>query len=155
MKNLFTALFLTASFFVANAQTKNSQISKLYQNYLTLKSALVSDQAANATKAANAFIKTAGTIDYKLISEGNIEKLKKDATAISNEKRIQKQRSYFFNLSDNMIAIAKKYKVSDSSAYVQYCPMAKGSWLSDSKKIANPYYGSQMLSCGTVQSELK
>jgi hypothetical protein len=33
--------------------------------------------------------------------------------------------------------------------------MADGSWLSDEKQIANPYYGKSMLSCGSVKSEIK
>jgi Cu(I)/Ag(I) efflux system membrane fusion protein len=43
--------------------------------------------------------------------------------------------------------------------YVQHCPMAdnnKGAdWLSTEKEIRNPYFGSSMLTCGEVTSELK
>jgi hypothetical protein len=54
-----------------------------------------------------------------------------------------------------MIALTKQFKLSDKPVYVQYCPMADGSWLSDEKQIVNPYYGKSMLSCGSVKSEIK
>ena len=54
-----------------------------------------------------------------------------------------------------MAAIANHFKVSSTPVYVQYCPMAKGQWLSDEKEIKNPYYGNSMLTCGSVKSEIK
>lgn len=155
MKNIFTILFFTALIFNAPAQTKNAQISALYQNYLSIKNALASDQFENASKAASQFIKTAGIINDKLISKENSNALKKNASAISGAKTIQKQREFFNNLSENMIALTKKYKLDNKSVYLQYCPMAEGNWLSSEPKIVNPYYGSKMLSCGSVKSEIK
>ena len=115
----------------------------------------LADDAEKTSTAASEFIKTASTIDYKQVSEGNLNILRKDATAISEAKNISAQRETFFNLSDNMIALTKEFKVSEKPVYVQYCPMADGSWLSDESKILNPYYGKSMLSCGTVKSEIK
>ena len=38
--------------------------------------------------------------------------------------------------------------------YVQFCPMANGgegaNWVSKEKAVKNPFYGSQMLTCGKV-----
>jgi Cu(I)/Ag(I) efflux system membrane fusion protein len=31
---------------------------------------------------------------------------------------------------------------------VMYCPMAKGGWVQRGSKVANPYFGTEMLSCG-------
>ena len=43
--------------------------------------------------------------------------------------------------------------------YKNFCPMyndKKGAiWLSETKTIKNPYYGKKMLTCGSVQEELK
>lgn len=155
-KYIFTiALSLLAFISIAAQKTANTTVTKLYDQYIVIKNALASDDADQTSKAALNFIKTAGTVDAKLLSEGNINSLRKDASAISDSRNIQKQREYFYNLSDNMIAIAKKFRLADSSVYIQYCPMADGSWLSNEKKIVNPYYGSQMLSCGSVKSEIK
>ncbi|ASW73450.1 hypothetical protein IQ37_15400 [Chryseobacterium piperi] len=155
-KYIITAVFSLFSMISISAQSKsNAQVSKLYQNYITIKAALASDDADKASKAATEFIKTASTIDYKVVSEGNLTILKKDATAISEARNINSQRENFFNLSDNMIALTKQFKLSDKPVFVQYCPMADGSWLSSEKQIVNPYYGSKMLSCGSVKSEIK
>lgn len=155
-KHIITALFSLFAIVSVSAQLKSdAQVTKLYQNYITIKDALASDNADKTSQAATEFIKTASAIDYKVLSEGNVSTLKKDATVISNAKDIVAQRESFFNLSDNMIALAKQYKVSANPVFVQYCPMADGSWLSNEKKIINPYYGSSMLSCGSVKSEIK
>ncbi|SDR09390.1 Protein of unknown function [Chryseobacterium soldanellicola] len=154
-KYIFTVVFSLFTIISFSAQSKkDAQVSKLYQNYIAIKSALASDDADKTSKAATEFIKTASAIDYKVVSEGNLNTLKKDATVISDSRTITAQRETFFNLSDNMIALAKEFKLSDNPVYVQYCPMADGSWLSDEKKIINPYYGSSMLSCGNVKAEI-
>lgn len=154
-KYIITAVLSVFSIISVDAQKSDPTISKLYSQYIQIKDALASDNADKTSQAAINFIKTAGTIDAKLLSEGNINALRKDASAISESRNIQKQRQYFYNLSDNMIAITKKFKLSDKIVFVQYCPMAEGSWLSNEKKIVNPYYGSSMLSCGSVKSEIK
>jgi len=137
---------------VAAQSKKDAQVSKLYQNYIAIKSALASDDTDKTSKAATEFIKTASAVDYKIISEGNLTTLKKEATLISDARNIAAQRETFFNLSDHMIALTKEFKLSEKPVYIQYCPMADGSWLSSEKQIANPYYGKSMLTCGNVKS---
>ena len=154
-KHIITALFSLFAIISVSAQLKSdAQVTKLYQNYITIKDALASDNADKTSQAATEFIKTASAIDYKILSEGNVSTLKKDATVISDARNIASQRETFFNLSDNMIALTKEFKLSEKPVYVQYCPMADGSWLSDEKQIANPYYGKSMLTCGNVKSTI-
>jgi hypothetical protein len=81
--------------------------------------------------------------------------LLKDAGKIVESNDLAKQREVFSNFSDNLIAVAKAVKLSDKEIYLQYCPMKKASWLSSEKAIKNPYYGSSMLTCGTVKETLK
>lgn len=148
------ALFIFAIISIS-AQKSDANITKLYNQYIVIKDALASDNADKTSKAALDFVKIAGMIDAKILSEGNINSLRKDASAISDSRNIQKQREYFTNLSDNMIELSRKFKVANNSVFIQYCPMADASWLSNEKKIANPYYGSSMLTCGSVKSEIK
>jgi dimeric dUTPase (all-alpha-NTP-PPase superfamily) len=155
-KYIITAVFSLFSIISIAAQSKSdTQISKLYQNYISIKQALASDDADKTSKAASEFIKTASAVDYKVLSEGNLNILRKDATAISDARTITAQRESFLNLSENMIALTKQFKLSDKPIFVQYCPMADGSWMSNEKQIVNPYYGSSMLTCGSVKSEIK
>ena len=69
--------------------------------------------------------------------------------SISENKDIGRQRETFKVLSKNMHELLPFYK-ADETLYYQYCPMQDANWLSKDKTIKNPYYGSQMLSCGST-----
>ena len=130
--------------------TQQIQQSQLLSKYYNIKDALVAGNARLASDKAVEFIKVANALDYKLISEGNINALLQDATSISESKNINVQRDHFSNLSNNMATLAKSIKLSGDPIYQQYCPMKKANWLSNEKAIKNPYYGNAMLSCGNV-----
>lgn len=153
-KKFFVAVAFLATVFVqegfAQDSTEQGQLSQLLSQYYHLKDGLVAGNGNNASTRAQEFIKTANSIDYKLISEGNINALLKDATRISETKDINKQREHFANLSNNMATLAKAVKLTGDLIYKQYCPMKKTNWLSNEKAIKNPYYGNAMLTCGNI-----
>ena len=105
---------------------------------------------AVASASAIKFAEAANLIDYKFISEGNINALLKDATIISSEPDIKIQRLAFAGLSENMIALVESLNYKSRSLYKIYCPMKRVNWLSDVKEIRNPYYGKAMLTCGEL-----
>ncbi len=154
-KLIFTALFSVFSTFNLSAQMSDASISKLYQNYIIIKDALVTDNSDGASNAANDFIKSASMVDYKILSEGNLDVLRKDASTIAESRSIETQRESFAKLSANMVAVATNFKLSNDSVFVLYCPMADATWLSAEKTIKNPFYGKSMLTCGSVKKELK
>lgn len=131
------------------------ELSALLASYYAIKDDLVNGNPTSASINATHFIKTLNSIDYKVISEGNTNILLADVTLISDAKDINKQRAYFSNFSDNMIRLAKAIKLTDEPIYEVYCPMKKVYWLSNDKTIKNPYYGSSMLSCGTIEETIK
>lgn len=151
---LIAAIFATA--FLQNSIAQDSkiraqtQLPPLLTSYYGIKDALVAGNSGKASASAGEFVKAANGIDYKIISEGNIHALLKDAGAISETADLKKQREQFARLSTNMITLAKAVKLGTQPAYETYCPMNKTSWLSDSKTIQNPYYGNAMLTCGNV-----
>lgn len=154
MRN-FTIIFILLFTAVVSAQSSNGT-AKLFNDYLKIKDALVTDNSAKASLAAENFVKTLNAGDFKSTSLEIINSMKKDAFAISSTKDIKTQRDSFYGLSDNMVELLKKQKLSTSEeAFVQYCPMAKGQWLSDKKDIKNPYYGKSMLECGYITEEIK
>jgi len=154
MKQVFLLVtFLAGAFTLkgfAQDSTQQNQLSQLLSLYYNVKDALVAGNGNEVSAKANEFIKIANSIDYKLISEGNINALLKDATRISETKDIKVQRLHFANLSNNMVTLAKSVKLTTSPIYQAYCPMKKATWLSSDKAIKNPYYGSAMLTCGEV-----
>jgi hypothetical protein len=139
----------------ATIASDNKNVSQLLTLYYNIKDALVADNANAASAKAAKFVKTANSIDYKVISEGNINAVLKDAGRISETKDIKQQRNLFANLSNNMTALAKAVKLTDQPVYQQYCPMKKAYWLSSEQAIKNPYFGSSMLTCGKVTETLK
>jgi Protein of unknown function (DUF3347) len=154
MKKLFFLVAFFATSFIQKSFAQDTaqqyQLSQLLAQYYNIKDALVAGNGSLASTKAEEFIKTANSIDYKVISEGNINALLKDATPISETKDIQKQRKHFANLSSNMAALAKSVKFTTQPIYQAYCPMKKANWLSSEKAIKNPYYGNAMLTCGEV-----
>lgn len=144
----------TASQPAAVDASSQKQLSQLLAFYYNIKNALVAGDAASAATNAGVFLKTVNALDYKVISEGNINILAKNAGRIAETKDLAKQRDYFANFSANMAAVGKAFKLSDQPVYLQYCPMKKASWLSSEKEIKNPYYGSTMLNCGEVKETL-
>lgn len=139
---------------IAGDKQTAQQLSSMFLSYTNLKNALVTGDAAAAASNADLFLRTVNTIDFKVISEGNLHILANNAGKISSTKDLQKQREYFAALSSNMVAVAKAFKLSEKPVYVQYCPMKKASWLSAEKDVRNPYYGSSMLTCGEVTEAL-
>ena len=153
-KIFFVAVAFLGGVFVQNSfaqdSTQQRQLSQLLTQYYEIKDALVAGNGNNASAKAQEFIKIANSIDYKLISEGNINALLKDATPVSESKDVKVQREHFANLSNNMATLAKAVKLTADPVYKQYCPMKKTYWLSNEKAIKNPYYGNAMLTCGNV-----
>lgn len=114
---------------------------KAFEQYADLQKALANDDAATAQKAAKEL-----TVVLKDIP-GSASAIKA-ATAISKTKDIAKQRKSFVTLNKAIIKLFKAHKPENVMPYIHYCPMKKAYWLSDSKKIKNPYYGKAMPSCG-------
>jgi Protein of unknown function (DUF3347) len=161
----FTMLFAV----VSNAQdlgkidaTVQKQIGASLTSYYTLKDALVDSDAEKASVKADELAKTFDTVDAMKMTAaqktlwGKLEKLLRlDAKHIKDNKETEHQREHFAKLSNNMYALVFKFKANETEAYLQYCPMKKVSWLSESKDVKNPYYGNKMLACGSVKATLK
>lgn len=154
MKKVIFIIAIVASICIqisfAQDSTKQDQLPSLLSDYYNIKNALVAGDATSATVNAKAFLQKANTIDYKVISEGNVHALSSSAGKIAAAETIQQQREYFALFSINMTALVKAIKLTDQPIYQLYCPMKKAYWLSNEKEVRNPYFGSSMLTCGKV-----
>lgn len=140
---------------------KTASVSELLSIYYSIKDALVTGKADVAATKAGEFVKAINGIDMKALSEADHtafmavnEKLAFDAEHIAESKDLTHQRDHFKTFSDNFFTLAKAVKLSANPVYQQYCPMKKASWLSSEAAIKNPYYGSAMLTCGSVKATL-
>lgn len=64
-------------------------------------------------------------------------------------------RDGFHDISNSIIAMIRAFGLNDDiTVYVVHCPMAfdfaGADWLQDTRQIANPYFGSEMLNCGSI-----
>tara|TARA_R110000751_G_scaffold3020_8_gene15617 strand:- start:2935 stop:3474 length:540 start_codon:yes stop_codon:yes gene_type:complete len=133
------------------AQFKNEEVTSVYDAYNKLKIALVNTDAEAAQDAAEDMISKMEAVEVEA-------DLKQVAQSIASTKDINKQRANFEKLTAGIKTFVEE-NISDGTLYYQYCPMAfdgKGAyWISNEKKIFNPYFGDVMLNCGTVSEEIK
>jgi hypothetical protein len=144
---------------------ESDPLSSVYDSYFAVKNALVKTDGATASANAKTLL-TAITevkmdmlsMDVHMVWMKVLENLKKDAAHIADTKDVSNQRDRFNTLSKNLYELIKISK-QESPTYYQFCPMAndgKGAnWLSKEQTIKNPYYGSQMLSCGKTVETIK
>ena len=144
---------------VSNAQSvvAKREFNNTLKAYFDTKNALAKDNATLASTSVIALIKVIDEFPIKTLSatqqglwKTESEEIKKAALAISTEKVLKEQRKSFWPLSTAMLKLAKDLKMNNSDVYVQYCPMAKKSWLNEVEAIQNPFYGSMMYDCGDV-----
>ena len=80
------------------------------------------------------------------------EKIAGGAMALQKAKTIADARDAFGRMSDALVAYLDTQKRKPGGGVrVAYCPMARKPWLQKDGAIQNPYYGSQMLTCGSFK----
>ena len=143
-----------------NAQ-QASQTKQVLASYMAIKDALVNDDGNAAQKAGKQLETALSTFDVSSYTAEQQTELKdiiadarENAEHIS-ESKIDHQREHFKILSEDMLDMVA-ITGAGGTIYQLYCPMYdKGSsWLSMSKDIKNPFYGSKMLTCGKVEKEI-
>ena len=132
-------------------------------NYLELKNALVADNTEAAASSGKKVVSALKAFDVKNYSEQEQEELKdiiEDAVEHAEhiaESAMDHQREHFDILSKDVVDLIA-ITGTNKTLYQDFCPMyndGKGAvWLSEFKEIKNPYYGSKMLTCGSIQKEI-
>jgi len=150
-----------------NVDTKvAASVKTIVDHYLHIKNALTNDngnEAANGAKAMekaiNSLDKSLFTAEQKKVYDDMEDDLKEHADHIGkNGDKIKHQRSHFAMLSTDMYQLVKNFGAGQP-IYHDHCPMYnenKGAmWLSEMKDVKNPFYGVEMLTCGTVEEVIK
>lgn len=95
------------------------------------------------------------TADQQKLFNSYADKLKYDSRHISETTTVDHQREHFASLSKNLYEVLKGLKMNTATIYMEYCPMKKAYWLSESSAIKNPYYNDKMMTtCGKVTATL-
>jgi hypothetical protein len=143
---------------------KASPLSPVFDHYFLIKEALVKTNAGIATENATQLAKAIKDVDMSKLSTAEhavwmkqMKSLMASAEKMAGLKEVSKQRETFVSLSTAMYELAKVSKL-DAPIYQQHCPMyadGKGAnWLSRESAIKNPYYGTQMLTCGSLKETI-
>ena len=116
--------------------------ASIVDGYLKIHAALAGDKTDGVQAAAKAL-----AADARALGAAG-EKTQAAAGKLATATDIKTARAAFGDLSDAVIAL-----VGGDSKDVKkaYCPVVKKYWLQKGEQIENPYYGSQMLRCGSFQ----
>ena len=143
-------------------QKDSASIQSVLTEYLKLKNALVADKSKEAAEASKSLKAALDKIGGDLMTEAQQKAFseigddsKEHAEHIgANAGDIKHQREHFQMLSKDVYDLVKAFGPTQT-IYKDYCPMVKAIWLSETRPIKNPYYGSKMLTCGEVKETIQ
>ena len=135
----------------------SSYLNDVMIKYIVLKDALVNSDTKAAHQASNNLLKSIrNTEELKDVSA--LKALETTTQNFIKAETLAQQRSAFVGLSKNLIKISKGFSSQNTTYYIQECPMANNNngaqWLALEKGIKNPYFGEEMLDCGSVIGRL-
>jgi len=152
-----------------NSDAFNQSYTQLLDAYNDLKNALVASDAAKASAAALILRTAADSLKNKEIEGDSTGVIKENAKSyISNitdsaqalvaQKDIEGKRKVFVNIADDIWTLTRAVRYNGKKLYWELCPMAfdnKGAyWISYEREIRNPYFGSKMMTCGSVEDSI-
>ena len=144
---------------------QSKSATAIIDNYLALKDALVADNSKKAASSGKMLFDAFAKFDISAQPKSQqkelgeiIEDAREHAEHISeNDGSIGHQREHFEILSTDIKDLVV-ITGADRNLYQIFCPMYNnkegGSWLNASNEIKNPFFGSKMLKCGSVQQKI-
>lgn len=138
---------------------RSDQFNTLFAAYFALKDALVASDAKKAAVHATEFSAAVKAVQMERMGlelhgvwMQVMEPLAKTSASIAAKSDLAAQRKAFADLSSPLLALVK-VAPRPEPVYYDHCPMYEGGadWLSRDKAIKNPFYGSQMMTCGSVK----
>ena len=150
----------TANAQAASAAAKpGTPVQNLINAYIQLQGKLAKDDAAGA-KGAFASVQSASKVSALAIDPALKKRIESAAGQGAAASDIAGARRAFAALSDAFLALFKSSENPlQDPLTVASCPMAldnKGAkWLQLGEKIQNPYFGAEMLTCGSVDGSIK
>lgn len=151
MKKITTIVFaiiaaVSTSFAHEHATTP---LQTVLAEYVKIQQSLAGDSLKGVPEAAAAIVVAVkgneGELPGATVSE---------AEAVGKATDIKAARAAFKPLSVTLISAASSLKEKTGHFYEAYCPMAGAAWIQADKKVANPYYGASMLTCGEIRRDL-
>ena len=146
----------------AQSSVINAQLNPAYQVYLDATESLARDDLSGAQKAFNLLPSTVAKVDVAAFDPQSLDRWQatSDVILAAAEKALDAKdsagfRVHYEDVSNGMLSLVQTLGHSlHAPLYRVYCPMAfddqGASWLQAGRKIANPYFGAEMLRCGSL-----
>ncbi|NIM11266.1 MAG: DUF3347 domain-containing protein [Candidatus Aminicenantes bacterium] len=135
MKRLiYIIVFISLGIGIWASDSEHAKEGKVFAYYVAAQEALAADNYAEAKRSLEHLAKH---------SKGELKSLLESVLKAGDLNAL---RHAFKPLSEH---IAKAELPAGLA--VAYCPMAKAHWVQKNGKVANPYYGSEMLRCGAIK----
>lgn len=141
---------------------KNSATSAILDAYFEIKNGLVADSKEKTANGGSSLLVAFSKFDMSTLSEDvqneymEIQESAKEHAEHIIKSPIDHQREHFEDLSKDITDLVTLLG-TDKVVYQDFCPMVhkdKGAyWLSETKEITNPYFGSKMMKCGSVKKQ--
>lgn len=149
---IVTALALVASLvgFVAAPAARAAETTPfdaMASHYESIWKALASDSLDGVAEHATAIAEIAATADHPAAAAEAAPEIARQARSLAAAQDLDVARGSFGDLTKPLVRYRKA--VGADRLKVAFCPMAKKAWLQPEGAIENPYYGSEMLSCGS------
>ena len=146
----------------AGSTDKGQGSSGFLKPYFEIRSLLAQDKVKGLDKLSKSLANETSKFRKKLASSSKdkaaaeqlaeqldaLKDIEKAASAMKTGN-LESARESFAGLSRSVLEYVKNYGCG-GTVYSFYCDMVKESWLQETDKVGNPYYGSQMLKCGVM-----
>ena len=142
------------------------QLTEVYNKSLELTDSFVAGEVENASNNSSLLKATVGKVDMSLLKSSeahmdwmmNLKEMNTALDKIGASTDIKAQRAAYASFNQALYKSLKAFGTTAGTVYYQHCPMALdnkgGFWLSNSKEIINPYFGSSMLTCGSTKEAI-
>ncbi|MBI4471193.1 MAG: DUF3347 domain-containing protein, partial [Acidobacteria bacterium] len=148
---------------LANADMLKAQLSPVYSAYLDGSDSLASDDFAGARAAFKRLLDALEKVDPAVLDEeGRAQWTAGSAVVIAASRSFLEAGDwpgsavYFREASNGILSLAGTFgHALQTPLYQGFCPMAFNNagarWLQARPEVANPYFGSKMLRCGSTE----
>ena len=155
---------IKSSFTTMNADV-SAHIKEVLSHYFHIKHALTNDDSAEAKKGATMLLQVISEFDNSLFPAEqkteyakHVNGIKEHGDAIVKSPGIDDERMHFAELSSHTYELVKAFGAG-KKIYYDHCPMAldnkSANWLNESAAIQNPYMGTKMPECGSVEQVIE
>jgi len=157
---LALGLLISVSALQAHSDAFKPQfVDTLVAPYLSIQKALAGDDLKAAQVGAQAFLKAMEKAPHEGEAHEEADDLRVPAKTISSASDIKVARTAFLDISRQMMSLIQHVGVTKNTPlFTAFCPMAfdgnGGQWIQADKTVANPYYGSMMLRCGSIKEQI-